>query len=219
MAIKCIGSNVVIAAKQFNPSILSQLWLVKHQIIAENEFEPNLVITDVMVQVATKQFQLIAVPEQFQFAPAADEANAASLIQDKIGKIVSNLSHTPYTGIGMNFLWHLIPEEEVIPALTRKIFFRENIDPFKSFDTADAHFGGYMSKNIFGGRLKLDIRPVKSLEKSIENGKSFLMFAFNFHRDIKGDENPVASINEFLTHWNDAQSEAERIIKSIETYS
>ncbi len=213
MAITCVGSNVVIAAKQFNPSVLSQIWLVKHQIIAENEFEPHSVFTDVIVQVRTKRFQLVAIPEQFQFAPAADENNAASLIEDKVGKIVSELSHTPYRGIGMNFLWHLAPNEEAMAALTRRIFFHENTNPFKSFDTADAHFGAYMSKNIFGGRLRLDIRPVPSPD----NKQQYLQFSFNFNRDINEGEDSVAIIKEAISHWNDAQDEAKSIIQSIET--
>src|SRR5271166_1761428 len=101
-----VGASVVITARQFNPSVMSQLWLVRQGLLAEDQMLPNFVFTDLLVQVRTQNFSLLVVPEQFQFFPQAKESEQQELIQQKVGRIVRSLPHTPFKAVGLNFTWH-----------------------------------------------------------------------------------------------------------------
>src|SRR5207248_54900 len=100
-----------IAARQLNPSVFNQLWLVRNELVGEGELEPGWVFTEPLVQVRTRQFVLLVVPEQLQFVPLIEGEAVEHLIMDKVGRIVTRLPHTPYTAIGFNFVWHMVPEE------------------------------------------------------------------------------------------------------------
>jgi hypothetical protein len=124
---------------------------------------------------------------------------------------VSRLPHTPYSAIGLNFTWHLDPEETGIGEFSRSIFYRDT-SLFREFDTEDARYGGYLSKNVLGCRLKLDIKPIIM---SIPTRKDYLQFAFNFHLDLSGD-NPVEEILSLLTRWNEAKGLSSRIVGTVQ---
>jgi hypothetical protein len=210
MRSQLVASNTVIAAGQFNPSVISQLWLVKHKLIDEGDFESGCVFSDSLVQVMAKSFVLLVIPEQFQFVPRTEAENELRLIQDKVGAIVNRLPHTPFTGVGLNFIWHVDPEPADIQTLSRQMFFRENHDLDKSFDSTDAKFGAYLSRDILGFRLKLDIKPIQILE----NKEDRLQFAFNYHLDLAGCESPVSEIEARLHKWEEAKAYASELIQT-----
>src|SRR5207253_8065118 len=102
-AMELLGQNVVVTANQFNPSIVTQFWLVKEGVASENEFEGSCIFTEGVSQVQTKTFQLVVVPQMLQFTPSPDAEKQGDLASAKVGKIVRALPHTPYTAIGLNF--------------------------------------------------------------------------------------------------------------------
>jgi hypothetical protein len=208
MKSQLVGSNVVIAARYFNPSVFNQLWLHRNELINEKEFETGSVFTDGLVQVKTPTFVIMVVPDQLQFVPLKQDDEDEGLIVGKIGRIVELLLHTPYTAVGFNFVWHMQLADLDIRQLTRKLFFKAESAFFKEFDTPDAQFGGYASKDMFGCRLKVDIKPITVLEEPSER----VQFAFNYHRDMTSSVDVVREIRDVLEHWNDARAEAERIV-------
>src|SRR5579862_3971247 len=110
MEVERVGHNVVIAAHNLNPTISSQLWLVKQKIATEDAFLPGCVFTDPVVNVQAKDFTLLVLPEQFQFAPRVSRELERDLVIEKVGAFVRALPHTPYRAVGLNFLWHVQPK-------------------------------------------------------------------------------------------------------------
>ena len=124
MSIQLVASNAVVVAQQFNPSVVSQVWLVKNGLATEEDFRHGYVFTDSVVQLQAAEFNLTLVQEQLQFVPKADNDKEQKLIVSKVGTIVSKLPHTPYRAIGLNFYWHLTPDLESVRDRTRKLFYR-----------------------------------------------------------------------------------------------
>ena len=206
-------SNVVIVAHQFNPSVVNQLWLVDNGIVARDEFLEGCVFSDMVVNVNAKDFSLFVSPEQLQFVPKLPHGAEVNVVQEILGKFVKAVPHTPFSGLGLNFVW--IASEDDIVALTRRLFFRSGEPLYQAFDSADARFGAYMSRDFRGGRMKLDIKPVTL--KLLETGQSVdrLQFAFNFHFDILPGSAGAELICEHLTNWIAAGSAAKDIIEII----
>ncbi len=202
-----IAAVAVVAAKNFNPSILSQLWLVREKVVGPEDFRPGCLFSDQVSQVETQSFQLIVLPQQLQFAPKCAPEEETSLISEKLGKIVRALPHTPYAAMGLNFIWH--EDSGNIAELTRTLFYNGEKALFMEFDTADAKFGSYLSKDWQGLRLKLDIRPVL-LDTGAEK-RERLQLTFNFHLDLLG-ENAADKIAQTLGLWVSAREESQRLI-------
>jgi len=210
VSLELVGANTVVAAHQFNPSIVTQLWLVKIGLLTEDEFKPGCVFTDMVAHVNAKDFQLIVVDAQCQFTPHKDHVEDQELVSSKVGSIVHALPETPYRAIGLNFLWHLIPEDGDVPTVSRDLFFFPGGPLYREFDDESARFGAYMSKDVLGVRLKLDVKPI-TLEKD-QQQEERIQFAFNFHLDVASKKDPVAHIEEMLSRWNAAREAASHIV-------
>jgi hypothetical protein len=208
-----VGSPAVIAAEQFNPSIIKQLWLVRNHVMEEMDFEEGCIFTDEIVQVRSPQFRMLVVPPQLQFVATVPAEEQQEVIVQKLGTIVQQLPHTPFKGLGLNFNWHLEPRERDVPGFTRLLFYREDQPLFQNFAVPGSQFGAYLSKDFHGFRLKLDIKPL-ILQRPGEEPETRVQFAFNFHLDLR--ENAAAEIVAHLEMWNEARREAERIVDSVE---
>lgn len=209
MSLELANSTVVIAARQFNPTITREYWLVRHGVLGPEEVQQGSVFTDVIVQVNSPRFRLHITPAQFQFSPTVSPDEQQNLINDKVGVIVENLPHTPFTAIGLNFTWHLIPDEsDSIEQLGRTLFYSDDHPLYHTLDSADARFGGYVSRNILGFRMKLDMKP--SIRVNGEQRVDFMNLAFNFHLELPEDESVAAIVNA-IQQWETVSNEAQRI--------
>jgi hypothetical protein len=210
MGLESVGSNAVIVARQFNPSVIGQLWLVKSRLLEEGDFLPGCVFTDMAVQVNTREFDLMVVPQQCQFSPRVGRQREQELVVDKVGAIVESLPHTPYRAIGLNFTWRLVPESGDVPTVSRGLFFVEERPLDREFADPSGRFGAYMSKDTLGGRLKLDVKPI-TVSQAGEDVER-IQFAFNFHVDVEHEDDPVARINQVLRQWDAVREESSRIL-------
>ncbi len=211
MTARLVGANVVISAHMFNPSIISQYWLIRNNIIAENDFGPGCMFSEVLANIQAKEFNLTVLPDVLQFVPIVDEEREQQLVVDKVGGIVDRLPHTPYRAIGLNYIWHLSPGGRDAGSFTRRFFFSENRKIDKCFDTADARFGGYFSKDSLGARLKLDIKPITIRFPDLS--REMLQFSFNYHLDL-ADTDAITRIQGLLANWANAKREASEIMAS-----
>lgn len=210
-----VGSNVVVVAQQFNPSVVNQLWLIRHGLMAEEELEPGSIFVDGLVQVRTRRFILLVTPEQLQIEPRVPDEEQDALIANAVGTIVRTLPHTPFRALGLNFTWHLVPDDGDVRALTRRLFYVPHRPLFQDFDVPDANFGAYLSKNIFGYRLKMDAKPIKvpTPEGPPENR---LQILFNYHADLPQGGEAAATIEGLLGHWRQAAAESRRMVGTIQ---
>ncbi len=211
MPVELVGSNLVITAHHFNPSIFSQLWLVRNSILQEDEFAPGCVFSDQGANVEAQEFGLLVVPPQLQFVPKVPQDRQGDLVVSKVGKIVEVLPHTPFTAVGMNFFWQVEPQDADVPALTRSLFYESDRGLYRLFDTEDARFGAYFSKDVLGCRLKLDVKPI--IHQTEDEPRELVQFAFNFHLDLpKEGNNIIPRIEQHLQIWDEAGAEAARIV-------
>jgi hypothetical protein len=215
MNLQFVHANVVITASQFNPSVISQLWLVKNGVVGETDFQDGCVFSPMLVQVQASAFALLVIPDQLQFAPREPSDLEQDLVVEKVGRITTTLPHTPFAAIGLNFVCHATPQKTQFGTLTRNLFFREDNPLFEEFATDDARFGGYMSKNVFECRLKLDIKPLTAKPKG--ESTEVLQFAFNFHRDLS-PEHAIAEIDQVLKRWTEAKGLAKNLLERIEAW-
>jgi len=211
MPLEFVGQNVVVAAHHFNPTIFSQLWLVRNGLITEDSFRAGCAFTEAFSNSVSDEFSLLVVPPQLQFTPSVLPEAEPRLILEKVGAIVRALPHTPYHAIGLNFTWHVLPSEGSVATLSRRLFNLETKPLFREFSAADAQFGTYLSKDIFGTRLKLDIKPITVDLPELGGQQPRLHFGFNFHRDVRTDD-PVTCIEEVLRNWQNAKTEAARLL-------
>ena len=217
MPLEFNGSNVVVAARQYNPSILSQIWLVDNGIVPRDGFREGCIFTDMLVQVQSDQFVFNVVPNQLQFAPT-ERDNEQDVIVEKVGRIIRTLPHTPFSAVGLNFNWLAIADDEAVRDLSRQIFFRPETTIHRAFDLPDSRFGGYLSKDSLGARLKLDVKPGFGANAADGERRDFLQFQFNYHLDVTGD-NRVNQIEQLLGRWDEAREQASDIAhQSIEGY-
>ena len=214
MPIELAGCNLVITAQHFNPSIFSQLWLVRNEVVSEDDFSHGSVFSDQVVNVESPQFGLLVVPAQMQFVPKVPRHLQGGLVAEKVGRIVRALPHTPYTAIGLNFFWHIEPEDGNIPGLTRSLFYDSGRKICRLFDAEDARFGAYFSRDILGCRLRLDVRPFTP--QTGDERREFVQFAFNFHLDLPQEADEIMKgIERQLEIWDEASAEATRIVEEV----
>ncbi len=205
---------MVVVARNFNPSVTSQLWLARNGVVEEGDFLPGCIFTDLLVQVRTRRFSLLFTPEQLQFVPAPDEETPHVLMQRVIGRVVRTLPHTPYRALGLNFTWHLTPEGGDVAALSRQLFFTSGRPLFRDFDAPDASFGAYLSRDLLGFRLKLDVKPVTvTLPRGAAEQR--LQLLYNFHADLPEGDEAVERIQQQLQRWGEAAEIARRGVASL----
>jgi hypothetical protein len=207
------GSAAVIVAQQFNARIITQLWLVRNEIVRDDEFHEGSIFSDVVVQVRAAPFQMLVLPDQVQMVPTVSRDQEEDILVQRLGRLVRELPHTPYKALGLNFAWHLIPADGDMARISREMFYIPDRPLQRNFAVENAHFGGYMSKDFQGFRLKLEVKP---MIVTLADGRveSRLHFGFNYHFDLR--ENAAVQIAEKLHHWNEVRQETERIIDSIE---
>ena len=206
-------ANVVIIARQFNPSIISQYWLIKNGIFTEEEIQPDSIFSPVIANVHSRDCQVLVLPEQLQFMSELADQSGQELLISKLGKIVQTLPHTPFIAVGLNFSWQVYDEDDASnAALGRKLFFRDDSPLYKFFDVDDARFGSYMSRDILGCRLKLDIKPVTV--PCPEGASNRLLFGFNFHLQLIEDDKAESILNLFQK-WDKAKETAVSLMKQI----
>ncbi|MBI5444043.1 MAG: hypothetical protein HY900_22895 [Deltaproteobacteria bacterium] len=199
------SATVVLVAHQFNPSIIDKLWLVKNLIVEEGDLLEGGVQAPVISQVDTRKFRLQVIPEQLTFELKDSEDGSAL---SSLGLLVSRLPETPYSAMGLNFLWRAQPDDNDHARLSRELFFRADLPLYRAFDEGNSCFGAYFSKGWFdGSRLKLDVKPVDAA------GRKLIQFAFNFHLDLTSQERP-AEINAFLKRWTQAREMSFEIFTS-----
>jgi hypothetical protein len=214
---KLISENVVIVAKNLNPSLFSQLWLVKQGIVAEEDFLPNCVFSQFLTQISTTDFQLLVVPEQMQFTLTEKSMDNSELIKEKVGIIIQKVPHTPYKAIGTNFHWIIAPDPPAIfTDFMNNLFVKKGVPIYEQFSEIDARFGSYLSKDIFGGRLRLDIKPVKSVTKGkSEEIDELLQLAFNYNLDLSDSVETADQMLKFLEQWEFMKNYSEKLTSTV----
>jgi len=178
-------------------------------VVHEDEFAEGSLFTEMAVQAEARDFRLVAMPEMIQFALKTSAASPGELVRERVGGIATALPHMAYKAIGMNFHWRAEVEEGIdFAAEVHRMFVPQHSPLYNLFEQGGARFGGYMSKDVFGVRLKLDVKPVKrEADGRLVEG---LVYQFNFHLDLDQDD-PLLGIQGALERWEDAEELAKEM--------
>lgn len=200
--------NAVIIANQFNLTLINSVWLYKNEIFSEQELKNTKMFPNYF-EVASGQFRLTLLPDRLQFGITSNLDNPKELLFSKVAKIIEKLPHTPYTAAGLNFTYHVTPEKGDVAQLGKSLFCHETSKWRGEFDTDDARFGGYFSKDIMDSRMRMDVKPM-TVKIPGEPDVEKLQFLFNFHKNITED-NSCGEILAFLEKWDEAEKIAENL--------
>jgi len=216
------NSSIVIIAKDFNVSIFKPFWLLKNNIFREEELQGNIVITPPAVQIPTQNFQFTVLPDRLQVFMSRKYPDAEADIARIIGGVVKTLPHTPYTAVGLNFNYLVAPEaEDAFSNWNRDLFASPLSSKIQSTKNRKARFGSYVSFDVLGTRLNIDIKPVKAsndietLCKSWRAGQDLIRVNLNFHSDVVNSKSAVDSILDKVAKWNEALVLSQKIIGMI----
>ena len=196
--------SVVLTANVFNPSIFTEKWMARNELLPEADMVGMRVFSPEVVQFQTARMQVLITPPKVQISFQLSDEQSALQALAFLSKTTELLPHTPFRGLGLNFDYFVAqPEGHDFRGFNRALFGYSENPLFREFDTADARFGGYFSKNHGQARLKLDIKPVTITESSAD--RELLLFSFNFHHDITSESGPdtVSTLKNRLVTWKD----------------
>ena len=209
--IDLIEKNIVIVAHEFNLATMNSIWFYKNNIFSEDELKGNI-STPLLFEVHSKEFMFRIDPQRIQFSIFSKTEKLEEMMLSKINKIINLIPNSPFSAIGFNFTYHYYSKEQDAGQLSKELFYFKDSKLAQEFNTDDARFGAYFSKNIDEFRLKLDIKPVPLTQKSIRDER--IQFSFNFHKAINVNEN-YNTILVFLKKWKETKQKADSIMKKI----
>ena len=103
------GANVVILAKNHNPSIVSKEWLVQKKIIEEPVV--SFVHTPAFSVVEADNFRLVVDPDRLQISVKNFDPKNIENLPKITDNYVNQLPETPYTAIGFNYSYRVATEK------------------------------------------------------------------------------------------------------------
>ena len=203
--------NIVLAGI-FNPTIFDKYFFIKNGLIKDEEILSNSVFGVLgNVQLVTNKINFSINANQIVVTDLMPNENINE-IEVLIAAFIKAANLINITGLGINFNWFLDDKAKTIPQLTREYFYSDDITLFsKYFNTEDASFGVYASRNFGNSRLKLDVKP--SLVQELNNPilQSVIHLSFNFHFDIKNKDNN-SEVLEYLKDYGMYKKESENIM-------
>lgn len=189
---KLIGLNIVLVSNNINTSLFTQYWFIKKGIIQEKDFLPDSVFIPGFTNVSTIDYQLTVLPDKIQFSLKNDNVEISErCIREVMVGFVEAMDGVSINAVGQNFIWRVEDAERSVHQLGKSLFSKDN-EIGIAFVDDNARYGAYYSKDYDENiRLKLDIKPVNSME----NGDivEYLLASFNYHSDVTSDK-----LKEFL---------------------
>ena len=217
--ISLVNATSVLIANALNLSIFKPVWLLKNNLIREDEITENLLISTAVVVIPTEKFELTILPDRLQmrFHPPG-YADSPDTLRRIVGGIVETLPHTPFTAVGQNFDYTMSsPAGKQFAEWNRKRFSAPCFSSLTLPPDTDMRFGCYFSFSLLGGRLNVDVKPVQVGTPKQAKGEfstEQMRFNFNFHSAIP-EASPAALILESIAKWEDAFDASSNIVKNL----
>ncbi len=195
MDISLIGANIVILAKNHNPSIVSKEWLSQKGIIEDEVV--SFTHTPAFSVVETENFSFFADPDRLQLNAKVDIPNKVDLLPQMILSYVDALPETPYTSIGFNFVYNIKMGKSTLENI-----YGHNIEKLESLFHKDYQLGGIIKYKFDEMIVRLILEPDTSDEMKAD---------FNFHCQL--DE--TKQISNIIERHSDAMKESENILEGL----
>ena len=171
-----------------------------------------------VASIPTATFHLVVLPDRLQFMLNPEAEGDAETVRAKAGGIVRALPHTPYLAAGMNFDWVFESGSIPIKDVSRRLFYVKGHWLSEEFNTDDARYGTYVSRDTLGCRLKFDVKPVTERamkDGSVQDTKESLVFSCKYNIDLVEPDGSDVILG-FLDKWNDVKADATRLMSLVE---
>lgn len=206
-----IAQNIVLVTNNINTGMFSQYWFIQNKIFQPEEILQDSVFAPGVSIVSSTDCQIICEPSRIQMALKSDNpSDAYSCVKNRLAKMIAAVQMLPVIAIGINFIWKLTDDEKDIHSLTSYLFGENDCDIYGYFNKTDARFGAYFSQDVDENtRLKLDIKPVHTLENNTKT--EFITASFNYHRDLQIDK-AAQHIDDQLKKWSNLRQNSNKVV-------
>lgn len=195
MEFSLTGANIVVLAKNHNPSIVTKEWLTDNKIFEENIV--NFVHTPIFSTVETNNFNLIVDSDRLQLSIKKVTTSNIRNLPQIIMSYISKLPETPYTAIGFNHIYQIM----VRPKRLKEIFSPDD-KKFREIFEGDYQIGGIINFKFNDFIVRTNIQSF--------NAKKIRM-VFNFHFGSKD----VEEIKKRLIEYSDTIERTKKIIRGL----
>ena len=186
-------TNIIVLAKNHNPTIVSKEWLFAKQVITEEV--KQFASTPVFSMVETAELVLTVDQNRLMIAPKVISDGLISRLPEVVKRYVDQLPETPYNAVGFNFHYDL-PHFEWDNLFTPKERF------MALFPAETPNLGAIAKYHVDDFTVTLTISPDAG-NQTVD---------FNFNRS--SSESQV--ITEALEHYADALAETARVMGGLE---
>lgn len=191
------GINIVILAKNYNPSIVSKEWLYEKNIVRETA--RNFVYTPVFSLIETERISLVLTEDKLQISLRNISPENIESLPGIAIKFVSDLPETPYTAVGFNYDYHAPKASSHLEAL-----FSPDEAKLRELFSRDYEIGGAVLFQFKEFTARMSAIPAR--------GKSAKMaIHFNFHSDSPG----AKEVKERLKLHSQTREKAEEILRGL----
>lgn len=166
------SANIVILAKNHNPTIVSKEWLTQKEILTGEIV--SFVHTPAFSVTETDIFTFIVDPERLQISIKENISENIEILSKIAKAYITKLPETPYTAIGFNYLYNIATERKSL-----KNILSPNDEKFKNLFSEDYQLGGSI-------RFKFENFLVIINFRSENDGKIVADFNFNFNSEDVG---------------------------------
>ncbi len=211
--------NIVVIARNLNPTLFNQHWLIINEFVTQEELSKGgSIFTDDTVQINADKFVLTVTQQQMIFVPKLLSDISSEI--EVLKRIIEKIPETPFSAVGINFTYQILENEPSASSIfdyARKLFYNGELNLYKQhFSDASCNFGAYLSKNVEGvsdARLKLNILPINDMADDGPDKR--LQLHFNYHLEYNISIDKAEKIVSFLSKYDTLDAECLIITESL----
>jgi len=191
------GANIVILARNYNPSIVSKEWLYQKNIIKDTVI--NFAHTPPFSLVETERISFVLSEDRLQISlKSFTPRNIEDLAKIAMG-FVSHLPETPFVAVGFNYSYYLPKECSRLETL-----FSPNDVKLKELFSEGYEIGGMVAFLFKEFLVRMSAPPSRGETARIR-------IDFNFHSDCRGAD----AVKERLELHPGTKERAEGILRGL----
>ena len=191
------GVNIVILARNYNPSIVSKEWLYQKNIVRDAVI--NFAHTPPFSLVEAEQFSFVLDENRLQVSLKTITPEGIEGLPKIAADFVSCLPEAPFVAVGFNYSYHIAKENSRFGTL-----FSPNDAKLKELFSEDYEIGSMVSFRFKEFVVTMSTPPPKG-----ETTK--MTISFNFHSDCRGAD----VVKERLKLHPQTKERAEQILRGL----
>ena len=191
------GANIVILARNYNPSIVSKEWLYEKNIV--REAVTNFVHTPPLSLVETERISFVLNESRLQISLKSVTPENIEILPRIATSFVSCLPETPFTSIGLNYIYYVPKESSRV-----KTLFALDDTKLKEVFSENCEVGVIVSFPFKEFIVRMSTPPSRG-------GAARVTIDFNFHSDCR----EVEQVKERLKLHSQTMEKAEEILRGL----